>query len=100
MVFVAGGRLDDPAAISASGLRRAGAQWHLAERPNAATMGPDPADQSRDHFGREDRRRHGTPDAVFIFIGTYPNETGARADYDVVKALHLAGAVGTTTPPS
>jgi len=35
------------------------------------------------------------PDAVFIFIGTYPNETGARADYDVVKALHLAGAVGT-----
>jgi len=40
------------------------------------------------------------PDAVFIFIGTYPNETGARADYDVVKALHLAGPSVPTTPPS
>ena len=35
------------------------------------------------------------PDAVFIFIGTYPNEAAARADYDIVKDLHKAGAVGT-----
>lgn len=35
------------------------------------------------------------PDAVFIYIGTYPNEAAARADYGVVKELHSAGAVGT-----
>ena len=35
------------------------------------------------------------PDAVFIHIGTYPDEAAARADYDVVKDLHAAGAVGT-----
>ena len=34
-------------------------------------------------------------DAVFIYIGTYSSEPAARADYDVVKDLHLAGAVGT-----
>ena len=34
-------------------------------------------------------------DAVFIYIGTYPDEAAARADYDVVKDLHEAGAVGT-----
>ncbi len=34
-------------------------------------------------------------DGVFIFIGTYPSEAAARADYDVVKDLHLAGALGT-----
>jgi uncharacterized membrane protein len=35
------------------------------------------------------------PDAVFIFVGTYPSEGAARADYDIVKDLHKAGAVGT-----
>ncbi len=35
------------------------------------------------------------PDAVFIYIGTYPSESAARGDYDVVKDLHAAGAVGT-----
>jgi uncharacterized membrane protein len=34
-------------------------------------------------------------DAVFLFIGTYPDKESARLDYDVVKDLHLAGAVGT-----
>ena len=34
-------------------------------------------------------------DAVFIYIGTYPSEAAARDDYDVVKDLHAAGAVGT-----
>jgi len=34
-------------------------------------------------------------DAVFLFIGTYPDEVSARLDYDVVKDLHLVGAVGT-----
>jgi uncharacterized membrane protein len=35
------------------------------------------------------------PDAVFIYIGTYPSEAAARADYEVVKDLHAVGAVGT-----
>ncbi len=34
-------------------------------------------------------------DGVFVFIGTYASEVDARADYDVVKGLHSAGAVGT-----
>jgi uncharacterized membrane protein len=34
-------------------------------------------------------------DDVFVFIGTYPNEAAARADYEVVKNLHAVGAVGT-----
>src|SRR5512133_3144230 len=34
------------------------------------------------------------PDGVFLFIGTYPDEASARSDYDVVKDLHSAGAVG------
>ncbi|HSZ35466.1 MAG TPA: DUF1269 domain-containing protein [Acidimicrobiales bacterium] len=34
-------------------------------------------------------------DGVFIFIGTYASEVDARADYEVVKELHAAGAVGT-----
>ncbi len=35
------------------------------------------------------------PDAVFIYIGTYPSEAAAREDYAVVKDLHAGGAVGT-----
>ena len=35
------------------------------------------------------------PDAVFVYIGTYPSEVSARSDYDIVKDLHAAGAVGT-----
>lgn len=35
------------------------------------------------------------PDAVFIYIGTYPSEAAARDDYAVVKDLHPAGAAGT-----
>jgi uncharacterized membrane protein len=34
-------------------------------------------------------------DGVFIFIGTYASEADARADYEVVKELRAAGAVGT-----
>jgi uncharacterized membrane protein len=34
-------------------------------------------------------------DGVFLFIGTYPSEEAARADYDIVKELRSAGAVGT-----
>jgi uncharacterized membrane protein len=34
------------------------------------------------------------PEAVFIYIGTYPSEAAAQADYDVVKDLHAVGAVG------
>ena len=42
--------------------------------------------------GRTDMAKSGD---VALYIGTYPNEAGAQADYDVVKALHEAGAVGT-----
>ena len=35
------------------------------------------------------------PEAVFIYIGTYPSETVARDDYDIVKDLHSADAIGT-----
>ncbi len=34
-------------------------------------------------------------DGVFIYIGTYASEYDARVDYNVVKDLHAAGAVGT-----
>jgi uncharacterized membrane protein len=34
-------------------------------------------------------------DGVFIYIGTYPDEAAARSDYQIVKDLHSAGAVGT-----
>ncbi len=34
------------------------------------------------------------PEAVFIYIGTYPDEAQARDDYQVVKNLHSMGAVG------
>ena len=33
-------------------------------------------------------------DGVFIYIGTYPSESVAQGDYDVVKDLHALGAVG------
>ncbi len=35
------------------------------------------------------------PDAVFIYIGTYPGEAEARDDYAAVKDLHAAGMIGT-----
>jgi uncharacterized membrane protein len=35
------------------------------------------------------------PDTVFVYIGTYPDEAAARADYDAIKELHKAGAIGT-----
>lgn len=34
------------------------------------------------------------PEAVFVYVGTYPDEATAKADYEVVKDLHTAGAVG------
>jgi uncharacterized membrane protein len=34
-------------------------------------------------------------DGTFVYIGTYPDEDYAQADYSVVKALHTEGAVGT-----
>jgi uncharacterized membrane protein len=35
------------------------------------------------------------PESVFIYVGTYPGQAQARDDYQVVKELHSAGAVGT-----
>ena len=32
---------------------------------------------------------------LFVFLGAYASEADARADYEVLKELHLAGAVGT-----
>ena len=34
-------------------------------------------------------------EAVFIYIGTYPNKAAAEVDYEIVKDLHAAGVVGT-----
>ena len=34
-------------------------------------------------------------DGMFLYIGTYPSEDAARADYEVVKDLHALDAVGT-----
>src|SRR5215475_4422196 len=31
---------------------------------------------------------------TFIYVATYPNETAAKADYQVVKDLHSSGLVG------
>lgn len=33
-------------------------------------------------------------DNTFIYVATYPDETAARADYEVVKGLHASGLVG------
>jgi uncharacterized membrane protein len=33
-------------------------------------------------------------DGTFIFIGTYPDEASAQADYSIVKDLHSRGVVG------
>jgi uncharacterized membrane protein len=35
------------------------------------------------------------PESVFIYIGAYPGEAAARDDYQIIKDLHSAGAVGT-----
>jgi uncharacterized membrane protein len=32
---------------------------------------------------------------MFLYIGTYPSEAAARADYDLVKDLHAVDVVGT-----
>jgi uncharacterized membrane protein len=44
---------------------------------------------------RWERNSMAKPDAVFIFIGTYPDEAMVRNDYGTVKDLHALGAVGT-----
>ncbi len=44
---------------------------------------------------REEQRAMAKSEGVFIFIGTYASEVDARADYQVVKDLRAAGAVGT-----
>ena len=33
-------------------------------------------------------------DSTFIYVASYPSETAARADYQVVKDLHASGLVG------
>src|SRR6516225_10778167 len=35
------------------------------------------------------------PESVFLYIGTYTSEAAAQSDYQIVKDLHSAGAVGT-----
>jgi uncharacterized membrane protein len=35
------------------------------------------------------------PESTFIYVGAYPDEAAARDDYQVIKDLHSAGAVGT-----
>ncbi len=33
-------------------------------------------------------------DGTFVYVGAYPDEASAQADYDVIIALHADGAVG------
>jgi uncharacterized membrane protein len=48
------------------------------------------------HIGPELKEENmARQESVFIYIGTYPDEGQARNDYQVVKDLHSAGAVGT-----
>jgi uncharacterized membrane protein len=35
------------------------------------------------------------PEAVFVYIGTYPDKASAEVDYEIVKDLHALGFVGT-----
>src|SRR5262244_3674273 len=35
------------------------------------------------------------PESVFIYVGTYLDEAAAHDDYQIIKDLHSAGAVGT-----
>ena len=42
-----------------------------------------------------DRRQTWQQDGMFLYIGTYPSEADARADYDIVKDLHTVDVVGT-----
>jgi uncharacterized membrane protein len=39
--------------------------------------------------------QHGQGRRSVHYVGTYPSEDSARADYEVVKELHAVGAVGT-----
>ena len=34
-------------------------------------------------------------DGMFLYIGTYASESDARADYDIVKDLHIVDVIGT-----
>jgi uncharacterized membrane protein len=43
----------------------------------------------------EEAENMAKPEAVFIYIATYPDVAQARDDYQVVKDLHSMGAVGT-----
>jgi uncharacterized membrane protein len=43
----------------------------------------------------EQENRMATSDGVFLYIGTYPSESAAQADYQVVKDLHSADVIGT-----
>src|SRR6185437_8684463 len=54
--------------------------------------GSGPADRRGRQKGADAMSKR---DGVFVFIGTYASEVDARADYEIVKELHAAGAVGT-----
>jgi uncharacterized membrane protein len=59
--------------ISGTGYQDHQVNWHL----------PDPGETMA------------KPESVFIYIGTYTAQAQARDDYQIVKDLHSAGAVGT-----
>jgi len=60
------------------------------------SAGGQPGTCYADHIGRDAKeQKMAAPESVFIYIGTYPDEAQARADYQIVKDLHSAGAVGT-----
>jgi uncharacterized membrane protein len=50
--------------------------------------------QSDGHLPDRGGQAMAKPESVFIYVGTYPDRAQARDDYEVVKDLHSAGAVG------
>jgi hypothetical protein len=56
--------------------------------------------RGRHYFAHVDRHENGRqdtakPDGAFIYVGTYPSDVVARAEYEAVEDLHAFGAVGT-----
>jgi len=46
-------------------------------------------------YVNEGKQAMAKPESVFIYIGTYVDKAAADDDYQVIKDLHSAGAVGT-----
>jgi uncharacterized membrane protein len=73
-------------------VREPGRRWTATGRKARLYRVGEQEKKKREEEKEEDMAK---PEAVFIYIGTYPDEAAARDDYGVVRDLHAAGAVGT-----